>query len=357
MSRQDTGTDDPRVRVRAGRGSRPRSKRRPDYSQAPVGRVVAIDRGRYAAALPNGTTVTCVKARELGRGAVVMGDFVSLTGDMSGNEGSLARIVEIQPRQHVLRRSLEEAADARGEKIIVANADQLVIVTAAADPQPRVGMVERCLVAAAEAQVRPLLCITKADLADPAPFISNFDQFNVDVIVTTAEHTKDPGLSQLRAQLTERFSVLVGHSGVGKSTLINALIPDAEREVGVVNVLTGKGRHTSTSSAALPLPEGGWVVDTPGVRSFGLSHASPEHVLQVFPAAAAVTELCLPNCSHLSSEPSCALDAWASETGPFAASPQPGPADDAVLSVPVARRAALTQRLRALLPGVGNPAG
>lgn len=310
MNRRDTGTDDPRVKVRAGKGSRPRSKRRPDYSGEPLGRVVGIDRGRYAVAVGE-KTLQCIKARELGRGGIVMGDLVHVTGDLSGAAGSLARIVTIEERHHVLRRSLEEAPDAKGEKIIVANADLLVIVAATADPEPRTGMVERCLVAAQEAGIDAVLCMTKTDLANPAPFLDRFKDFDLLGVAMPQD------MEQLNQVLTNKFSVLVGHSGVGKSTLINKLIPGANRQVGVVNSATGKGRHTSTSAVALALPQGGWLVDTPGVRSFGLSHATTQDVLDVFPGLSQAASYCLPLCTHADSEPSCALDAWARGTTPF----------------------------------------
>ena len=89
-------------------------------------------------------------------------------------------------------------------------------------------------------------------------------------------------LDELRAKLAGRLSVLVGHSGVGKSTLVNALIPDAGRAVGRVSEVTGRGRHTSSSAVALRLPGGGWLIDTPGLRSFGLGHIAPDRVVQAF---------------------------------------------------------------------------
>jgi len=104
-------------------------------------------------------------------------------------------------------------------------------------------------------------------------------------------------LDPLLARLHDRVSVMVGHSGVGKSTLVNALVPDALRRIGAVSGV-GKGRHTSVTAIALPLPDGGWVVDTPGIRSFGLAHVTPDSVLRAFPDLAPGAAECLPNCDH-----------------------------------------------------------
>lgn len=341
MAQYDTGTDDQRVRVRPPKSSRPRTKRRPDYSERPLGRVVGVDRGRFAVALDGNPDqiVSAVKARELPRASVVIGDQVRLTGDLTGREGTLARIAQVEERKNVLRRSLEEAAEGRGEKIIVANADLMVIVVAAATPPPRVGMVDRCLVAARESGIPALLCLTKTDLADTADFLKHFDGFGLAVVQTQVIGTHIEGIEAVQDLTDDRFSVLIGHSGVGKSTLINELAPEANRAVGVVNEHTGKGRHTSTSAVALPLAGGGWIVDTPGVRSFGLGHVSEENVLDVFPGVAQATELCLPNCSHAVDEPSCAIDSWVSEA------PDEGP-------VPRTERA---QRARALLEALPKP--
>src|SRR6202012_1322227 len=121
-----------------------------------------------------------------------------------------------------------------------------------------------------------------------------------------------PTLARLRKAVDGRISVCIGQSGVGKSSLVNALIPDAGRAVGQVNAVPGKGRHTSSSAIALRLPgESGWLIDTPGVRGFGLGHVTAERVLEAFGDLAEGAAACPPGCDHLS--PGCALDAWAAE--------------------------------------------
>ena len=226
MARRDTGTDDPRVRVRAGKGSRPRTKDRPDWSSKPLGRVIGIDRGRYQVSLEaDGTRVVAVRARELGRGSVIMGDRVRLTGDLSGRPDTLARIVAVEERSSVLRRSLEDAPDQRGEKAIVANADTMCIVVALADPPPRTGMIDRCLVAAYEAGLSPVLVLTKADLASADELIATYEDFDVRVVLTSAEAGEaDPGVAELRALLAGHWSVLVGPFGVASPRSLNLLV-------------------------------------------------------------------------------------------------------------------------------------
>lgn len=299
---------------RPGKRSRPRTKHRPDYSGHPIGRVLGIDRGRYHCLPESGTRtdpparVLATKARALGRKAVIVGDRVRLDGDVSGDEGTLARIVEVLERTSVLRRTADD--DDPYERPIVANADQLVIVTALADPPPRTGMIDRILVAAFDARVAPILCLTKADLASPQALVDAYEPLGVPVVTTSP--TDD--LAPLRDILVGHTSVLVGHSGVGKSTLVNRLIPDAGRETGHVNTVTGRGRHTSTSAVALRIPPGAgeeadtWVIDTPGVRSFGLSHVKPETIILAFPDLAAETDACPRGCTHEQDAPGCGLD-------------------------------------------------
>lgn len=243
-----------------------------------------------------------MRARELGRKGVVVGDRVGLVGDTSGRNGTLARIVRVDKRTTVLRRTADD--DDPVERVIVANADQLVIVTSVTDPPPRPRLVDRCLVAAYDAGLNPLLCVTKTDLADPTELLAIYTPLGVPALQTSL----DTDLGPLRERLAEHFSVLVGHSGVGKSTLVNRLVPGADRAIGAVNVVTGRGRHVSTSAVALPLPDGGWVIDTPGIRSFGLAHVDLAHLIHAFPDLDQVTADCPRGCTHGVDEPECALD-------------------------------------------------
>jgi ribosome biogenesis GTPase / thiamine phosphate phosphatase len=283
--------------------SRPRTKDRPDYADAEIGMVITVDRGRFRVLISD-RDVTATKARQLGRTGVIVGDRVRVVGDTSGAEGTLARIVQVEDRETVLRRTADD--DDPYERPIVANADQLVIVTALADPPPRTGMIDRILVAGYDAGIRPLLCLTKADLAAPDALVAQYEPLGVPVEVVF------PGadLETLRARLHGHRSVFVGHSGVGKSTLVNALIPGADRAIGAVNVVTGRGRHISSSAIALRLPDStnSWVIDTPGVRSFGLSHVSRDRIIAAFDDLRAITEKCPRGCRHDETAPECALD-------------------------------------------------
>ncbi|TQR87630.1 ribosome small subunit-dependent GTPase A [Mycobacterium hodleri] len=297
--------DESDVRVRPGRGSRPRTKTRPEHLDAQAAMVVTVDRGRWGCALGGDPqrVVTAMRARELGRTPIVVGDEVDVVGDLSGRPDTLARIVRRGERRTVLRRTADDTDPT--ERVLVANADQLLMVVALADPPPRTGFVERSLIAAYVGGLEPILCLTKTDLAPPEPFAAQFA--GLDLTVVTAGRSDD--LAVVDDLLVGKLTVLVGHSGVGKSTMVNRLVPEAGRAVGVVSGV-GKGRHTSTQSVALPLHDSGWVVDTPGIRSFGLAHIAPADVMMAFSDLAEAIEKCPRGCGHLGppSDPDCALD-------------------------------------------------
>ena len=174
-------TDEHAEFERPRRRTRPRTKDHPDYSAAAIGVVITVDRGRYRLVVDD-REVVATKARQLGRTGVIVGDEVRVVGDTSGDEGTLARIVAVEERRTVLRRTADD--DDPYERPIVANADQLVIVTALADPPPRTGMIDRILVAGFDAGLAPLLCLTKADLASPDVLLAQYGPLDVAIAVT-----------------------------------------------------------------------------------------------------------------------------------------------------------------------------
>lgn len=332
------------------RGSRPRTKNRPDHRDAVSGLVTAVDRGRYRVILadadgtfpstpptrkkgkrPRGaTSVTAVRASHLRKQAIVPGDIVRLVGDTSGTEGTLARLVEITDRQTLLRRSADDTDPT--ERVLVANVDVMGIVTATMDPEPSFGLIDRALVAAFDAGITPLLIVTKTDLHSATELRERFSACGVDIVessvVSAAETTDTTGTestghvptgnaadphAEVAERLRGRISVLVGHSGVGKSTLTNVLVPAAERATGHVNDVTGRGRHTSSSAVCLPLERGGWLIDTPGVRSFGLAHVDRDTLLSAFPELVEATADCPRGCTHHDDSPGCRLDEWVAD--------------------------------------------
>ncbi|MDT0481613.1 ribosome small subunit-dependent GTPase A [Streptomyces canus] len=312
MRRYGKHTDEDDIRSRPNRkGNRPRTNIRPKHEEAVEGMVLTVDRGRLTCLVDN-KVVMAMKARELGRKAAVVGDRVAIVGDLSGEKDTLARIVRIAPRTSVLRRTADD--DDPYERVVVANADQLAIVTALADPEPRPRLIDRCLVAAFDGGLTPLLVLTKSDLAQPDKLLELYGHLDIPYVVTSREELESGGAADVvREHLDGKITAFVGHSGVGKTTLVNTLVPVEQRRVtGHVNAVTGRGRHTTTSALALPLAgDAGWVVDTPGVRSFGLHHVDPSRVILAFPDLVPGTEGCPRACSH--DEPDCALDAWVAE--------------------------------------------
>ena len=303
VTRRHEQLDEDDVRVRPGRGkSRARSKIRPVHTDVIAAMVTTVDRGRFTTsplASPE-QRMYAVKARELGRKGLAVGDRVDLVGDTSGGDDALARIVKRHSRRTVLRRSADDTDPV--ERVVVANADQLAIVVAAIDPEPRPRLIDRAIVAAIDGGLEPCLVITKTDLATPDELIRLYEPLGIPVL----SRSKADPIESVHDLLAEHITVLVGHSGVGKSTLVNSAIPRALRATGDVNEVTGRGRHTSTSAIAFALPRGGWIIDTPGIRSFGLAHVDLSRFIHAFPDLERGAQACPRGCTH--DDAHCALD-------------------------------------------------
>lgn len=302
MSSRALDEDD--VRVRPGRGTRPRTRRRPAYADAIPAFVIAVDRGRWTCRLGvdgSGAEVVATRGGDLRRTPVVVGDVVDLDGDTSGGLDAIARMVRLRPRRSLLARTPDDTETV--EKPVVANADTLVVVAALADPPPQPRLIDRCLVAAYAGGLEPLLVLTKDDLADAddAELRKLYEPLGLRLLTLAPDRPVGPLEDMLRSQV----SVFFGSSGVGKSTLVNRLVVGADRATGRVSG-AGKGRHTTSAALALELTGGGWIVDTPGVRSLGLGGITAAMVVAAFPDLAEATEHCPSGCDHLSS--GCALD-------------------------------------------------
>jgi ribosome biogenesis GTPase len=224
----------------------------------------------------------------------------------------------VKDRRNSLSRTVDDSAQV--ERTIVSNIDQLIIVVAAANPEPRRGLIDRFLVSAFTEGIVPKVVVTKTDLNKVPDFLAEYSELDVEIIPTAIKSSsREKDLAHLHKVFDGKISVLVGHSGVGKSTLINALVPDADRLTGDVNEATGRGRHTSSSAIALALKSStatdnhGWIIDTPGIRAFGLSHIDNQKIIDAFSDLSEVAANCLSNCSH--AEETCKLDAWASPEG------------------------------------------
>jgi ribosome biogenesis GTPase len=215
-------------------------------------------------------------------------------------EGMIERV---EPRHGVLTR-----ASRRREHVLVANVDQVAIVVSLVQPDLKPHLIDRYLAVAQQGGLKPLLLLNKADLADPVelqPLVGAYAQLGVTVLLTSAQ--TGLGIGRLREQLRGRATVFSGQSGVGKSSLLNAVEPGLGLAVKTVSETTDKGRHTTTYAQLIKLGFGGWVVDTPGVRQLQLWDVRPEEVEGYFPEFRPFVPLCdFPDCTH-THEAGCAV--------------------------------------------------
>ena len=303
---QDYDEDD--FRSRPGKHkSRPRSKDRPKFENAIDGLVITVDRGRFTVNLSDldDVNIYAIKSRELGRKGVVVGDLVEVVGVDVKNPENMARIVKVKERKNSLQKSADDSESV--ERSLVSNIDMVAIVVATSEPEPNPRLIDRTVIAARLANAQPIIIATKTDVESSEKLSQMYQALDIPVI----SMNKTTNLDELLDLLEGKTTVLIGPSGVGKSTLVNRLVPDAGRRTGEVNDVTGQGKHTSTSAYALKVNSKTWIIDTPGIRSFGLAHASVEEILEGFPDLIQATTQCQKGCTH--QDTSCAIESVAFE--------------------------------------------
>ncbi len=229
------------------------------------------------------------------RNIVTTGDRVWFRPALN-DEGLIERV---EPRHGLLTRA------SRGrEQVIVANVDQVVIVMSLVEPELKPHLIDRYLASAGQGRIAPLICLNKVDLVDPVPYqplVGLYSQLGIPTLLTSA--TTGLGIERLRGWLRNRQTVFTGQSGVGKSSLLNAVQPELGLQVREVSAATQKGRHTTTTAELIRLDFGGWVVDTPGLRQFQLWDIGPEEVEGFFPEFRPLVPWCaFPDCTHTHEE-------------------------------------------------------
>ncbi len=258
------------------------------------GTIVASFGRQFTAEIDGGTCVNCVTRGK--RTDIACGDRVAIA--MTGPDQGV--IEATAPRKSLFYRS-----DIQREKLIAANVTQIVIVVAAA-PAFYAELLDRCLAAAAHADIPALLALNKMDLAAAPDALRSLERYRVlgyDVLPLAAKIDITP----LRARLAGHTSVLVGQSGMGKSTIINRLLPDAAARVGELSQALGGGRHTTTHARLYHLDAESHIIDSPGLQEFGLIHVEPEYLAQCFVEFRSYLGQCKFNdCKHLT-EPGCAI--------------------------------------------------
>lgn len=262
-----------------------------------LGRVLRVHGLQSVVEADDGNLYRCAVRRLLKTMATDERNVVT-TGDMvwirpSGEEGMIEKV---EPRRGILTR-----ASRRREHVLVANVDQAVIVISLVEPDLKPHLIDRYLACAALGGLTPIVCLNKADRVDAVeyqPLVGGYGQLGITALLTSA--TTGVGVDRLRRLLNGRASVISGQSGVGKSSLLNAVQPGLGLRVKSVSEVNQKGRHTTTAAELIKLASGGWVVDTPGVRQLQLWEVSPGEVEGFFPEFHALVPRCaFPDCAHI----------------------------------------------------------
>jgi ribosome biogenesis GTPase len=276
-----------------------------DKSVCLPGRVLRVHRLACVVEAEDGKIYRCA-VRQLLRSLAIDERNIVTTGDRVWIRPSLndeGFIERVEPRHGILTRGSKKR-----EQVIVANVDQAVFVVSLVHPELKPHLIDRLLASATQGEIRPIVCLNKADLVEPADYqalIGMYSQLGITVLLTSA--TTGLGVDRLRARLHDRQSVFSGQSGVGKSSLLNAVQPDLGLRVREVSEVNQKGRHTTTYAELIKLDFGGWVVDTPGVRQFQLWDRRPEEMEGFFVEFHPFIPLCgFPDCTHTHEE-NCAV--------------------------------------------------
>jgi len=250
-----------------------------------------------------------LKRERRGTDPAAVGDRVRISVTSTATDPPQGVIEEVEPRVRVLSRLARGSTDR--EQVIVANPDQLVAVFSPRDPEPHPRLVDRFLLIAEARKLDALLCVNKLDLAEGDEIEEVFGQFRAagyQLLITSAR--TGAGLDELRARLEGKISAFAGPSGVGKSSLLNTLIPDIEAQrTGEISAVTGKGRHTTTWTTLFQLGPDTWVADTPGIRQLRPWGVDFSQLDTLFPEFRPYLGQCrYEDCRHLT-EPGCAVRA------------------------------------------------
>ena len=268
-----------------------------------VARVVGVDRG-HVDVLYEGEVATARYAGSMRGTKVVVGDRVRVRPPR--HETDAPRVLDRLDRQTILQRTGDDT-DPDDERVLVANADQVAIVLQADRLDETVGFLDRVLVAGSVGGLDGLVVVNKVDLVDDratlAPVLDRYRDLDLPVVLTSA--ATGEGMDDLREELAAVWTAFTGHSGVGKSSLFNVLVPEADRDIGEVG--RRGGRHTTVASRAMEVADvDAWLVDTPGVRAFGLGAITPIELAQHVPELAGL-DCALDDCLH-DGEPGCRID-------------------------------------------------